>query len=160
MSRIPHSRALRSRVLCPLGAALLLLGGVAGCSSAPEGPVVTLSGHVVDGEGQPVAGIDVGYYKKGVFASDSAAVSESDGSWEFEVPEPFMAPPAGKVFFQHKGKKWAMAMHRADQLPEPVVLELAPEPRPEPREGGDPEGEAPEAPEGDSKSTPAEEEEG
>ena len=112
---------------------LLALAG-AGCSSSSEAPTVTLSGHVVDPAGQPLEGIDVGYYKKGVFASDSAAKTESDGSWEFEVPQPFMTPPAGKVFFQDKSKKWGLAMHRADEIPEPVALVPAPEPRPDPKE--------------------------
>ena len=113
---------------------LLLALACSGCSSSSEAPTVTLSGHVVDPAGKPVEGVDVGYYKKGVFASDSAVKTESDGSWEFEVPEPFMAPPAGKVFFQDKSKKWGMAMHRADQLPDPVALEPAPKPRPDPEE--------------------------
>jgi len=124
----------RSNLVTPpqLVLGLLLALACAGCSSTSEAPTVTLSGHVVDSAGAPLEGIDVGYYKKGVFASDSAVKTESDGSWEFEVPKPFMAPPAGKVFFQDKRKKWGMAMHRADELPEPVALEPAPEPRPEP----------------------------
>lgn len=105
-----------------------LLLVAAGCSSSPEVKTVTLSGQVVDSAGNPLEGIDVGYYKKAVFASDSAAKTDSDGEWEFEVPEAFMAPPAGRVFFQDAAKKWAMGMYRASELPKPVVLEAAPPP--------------------------------
>jgi hypothetical protein len=111
-----------------LGMLWCLLLSVSGCSSNPEIKTVTLTGHVVDSAGTPLEGIDVGYYKKAVFASDSAATTDSNGEWEFEVPEAFMAPPAGRVFFQDTAKKWAMSMHRASELPEPVVLKKAPPP--------------------------------
>lgn len=112
----------------------LLALTLAGCSSSPDGETVTLEGHVVDPQGQPVAGIQVGYYKRGLFASDRAAVSDSDGAWELELPKAFLAPPAGRIFFQD-AKHRGMTMHRASELPEPVVFELPPPRPPEEEEG-------------------------
>ena len=73
-----------------------------------------------------------------MFASDRAGVSESDGAWEVEVPRAFMDPPAGRLFFQDAARR-GLALHPADALPEPVVLELRPKQPAQPEPESQPE---------------------